>query len=324
MIAGMSTTSSDPRVRFDASGTEPDAAVRMYVAGYNGRNFVASSTGRPFFYRHSAVGDDRMTLASSRFDGRMVGTLAPSRQYVVTWITSGECRMDTGGDVVRLQPGVPVMFPVGREFEFDFADCEQSLVQFDASFLERVAAQRGATQPGPLEFEPGAGPVGEALSLWRARIARVARVVLARDPISHEIMDETVGAAANALLDAFSYRIGQFHDRVPQHARGRVRQAIEYMHEHAAEPLSTADIAEQVGLSVRGLQQAFRRQLGQAPNVVFRAIRLDRAHEDLCAASAAEASVAEIAARWGFAHLGRFSGAYLARFGEYPRHTLQR
>ncbi|WP_169795856.1 AraC family transcriptional regulator [Curtobacterium ammoniigenes] len=320
----MSTTSSDPRVRFDASGTEPDAAVRMYVAGYNGRDFVASSTGRPFSYRHSSVGDDRMTLASSRFDGRMVGTLAPSRQYVVTWITSGDCRMDTGVDEIRLQPGVPVLFPTGREFSFNFADCEQSLVQFDGPFLERVAAQRAATQPGPLDFDRSGGPTGEALSIWRTRIARVARVVLARNPISREVMDETVGAAANALLDAFSYRIGEFHGRIPDAARGRVRQAIEFMVEHAAEPLSTAELADEVGLSVRGLQQAFRRQLGQAPNVVFRAIRLDRAHDDLCEASSSETSVAEIAARWGFAHLGRFSGAYLARFGEYPRNTLHR
>ncbi|MDY0913677.1 helix-turn-helix domain-containing protein [Rathayibacter festucae] len=41
-------------------------------------------------------------------------------------------------------------------------------------------------------------------------------------------------------------------------------------------------------------------------------------------ADPARTTVADIARDWGFTRLGRFSGAYAARFGEYPSRTLQR
>jgi transcriptional regulator GlxA family with amidase domain len=33
--------------------------------------------------------------------------------------------------------------------------------------------------------------------------------------------------------------------------------------------------------------------------------------------------VTDVALRWGFAHFGRFSGAYRARYGLSPRDTLR-
>jgi AraC-like DNA-binding protein len=35
-------------------------------------------------------------------------------------------------------------------------------------------------------------------------------------------------------------------------------------------------------------------------------------------------TVAAVAHRWGFAHLGRFASAYRCRFGEPPSDTLRR
>ncbi len=41
------------------------------------------------------------------------------------------------------------------------------------------------------------------------------------------------------------------------------------------------------------------------------------------AAGGTGVTVTEIASRWGFNHLGRFSSVYLHRFGEAPSHTLR-
>ncbi|OOB89929.1 helix-turn-helix domain-containing protein [Rathayibacter sp. VKM Ac-2630] len=78
------------------------------------------------------------------------------------------------------------------------------------------------------------------------------------------------------------------------------------------------------GLSVRGLQSAFQRVLGVRPIAYIRSVRLDAAHAELAAADPREASVTAIAHAWGFGNPGRFSSAYLARFGEYPSATLHR
>ena len=50
---------------------------------------------------------------------------------------------------------------------------------------------------------------------------------------------------------------------------------------------------------------------------------LDRVHAALESGSRHETSVSEAAMAWGFRHLGRFSGTYFRRFGEYPGQTLR-
>ena len=51
--------------------------------------------------------------------------------------------------------------------------------------------------------------------------------------------------------------------------------------------------------------------------------RLQRVHRDLLTAAAGD-RVTDAAMRWGFFHLGRFSSAYAARFGELPSETRRR
>jgi transcriptional regulator GlxA family with amidase domain len=50
---------------------------------------------------------------------------------------------------------------------------------------------------------------------------------------------------------------------------------------------------------------------------------MERAREMLVAADP-DASVTDVALACGFAHFGRFAGAYRERFGETPSETLHR
>lgn len=58
-----------------------------------------------------------------------------------------------------------------------------------------------------------------------------------------------------------------------------------------------------------------------SPMAYLRQVRLARAHED--ARRGGVRSVAEVAHRWGFSHLGRFAAAYAARYGAVPSETLR-
>ena len=103
-----------------------------------------------------------------------------------------------------------------------------------------------------------------------------------------------------------------------------VRRARALIDDHACESLTVPDVAEAVGVSVRALQEAFRRHLDTTPMAYLRDARLARAHGLLAEGSPGSISVAEVATSCGFGHLGRFASAYRARYGEPPSATLNR
>src|SRR2546423_4920490 len=83
-----------------------------------------------------------------------------------------------------------------------------------------------------------------------------------------------------------------------------------------------SELAQGAGVSTRTLQQSFQRELGVSPLEQARRTRMERAHRDLIDADPTSASVTEIAVRWGFFHLGRFSQTYRATYHELPSQTL--
>ncbi|WP_128377195.1 AraC family transcriptional regulator [Streptomyces cavernae] len=113
------------------------------------------------------------------------------------------------------------------------------------------------------------------------------------------------------------------HGEQPRVAPPTVRRAMELIEGHAAEPLTVEDVAEAVGVSVRALQEGFRRHLGTTPVSYLREVRLDRVRAELTAASPGTTTVTDVAYRWGFFHPGRFAIAYKERFGEHPSQTLR-
>lgn len=82
------------------------------------------------------------------------------------------------------------------------------------------------------------------------------------------------------------------------------------------------DLAQVAGASARSLQEAFQRHLQITPLEYVRRTRLDRTRRDLLDADPSATSVTDVAARWGFFHLGRFSQVYRSTFHELPSQTL--
>ena len=76
-------------------------------------------------------------------------------------------------------------------------------------------------------------------------------------------------------------------------------------------------------MTLRAVQHTFQRHLGTTPMAYLRRVRLDRARQELRAASPAHATVTQIANRWGFSSPSRFTAHYRAAYGELPRDTLR-
>ncbi len=92
-----------------------------------------------------------------------------------------------------------------------------------------------------------------------------------------------------------------------------VRRAEALIAAHPDTPFTVDGLARAVGVSTRSLSRGFQRLRGYGPMAAVRRARLDRVRLD--------ESVTNVAMRWGFYHLGRFSGLYAAHFGELPSAT---
>jgi AraC-like DNA-binding protein len=103
-----------------------------------------------------------------------------------------------------------------------------------------------------------------------------------------------------------------------------IRAAVELIEGEAHLPLTVSSIAARCHVSVRSLQQDFRRYLGTSPMAYLREVRLRRAHQSLLESDPSATSVASVAYRWGFTNLGRFAAAHAARYDEPPATTLRR
>ncbi|OHV80634.1 AraC family transcriptional regulator [Ensifer sp. LCM 4579] len=113
-----------------------------------------------------------------------------------------------------------------------------------------------------------------------------------------------------------------FERRLAAPSRRQVKAAINYIHEHAREAPSTVDVAQASGVSLRALQQAFREATGKTILEYMRDVRLQRAKDELL--EHRDEPLADIARRWGFSNVGRFSRQFFEAFGEMPSHMRRR
>jgi AraC-like DNA-binding protein len=103
----------------------------------------------------------------------------------------------------------------------------------------------------------------------------------------------------------------------------RLAPVLDYMEQHADEPLTPHQLAQAGCMSVRTLHATFQQALGESPMSYLRRIRLDHVRADLQRSDPSLVRVTDIAIRWGFLHQSRFAQQYRERFGELPRETLR-
>ena len=109
-------------------------------------------------------------------------------------------------------------------------------------------------------------------------------------------------------------------------ARNPVSAVLEYVRGHLSEPLTVADLAEQVSLSPSAFAHLFREVTGRSPYQFVKEIRLDKARELLIDG---QLTVARVAQAVGYASVSHFISEFRGRFGVTPRtysdaHALHR
>ncbi|WP_406079507.1 AraC family transcriptional regulator [Micromonospora sp. NBC_00858] len=200
----------------------------------------------------------------------------------------------------------------------------------DRRAIDRELARLlGRPVDGPIRFDIGMAMTTPTARAWARGVDFLAAEL--SQPTDASLLDHPQVAARfeqgliGKLLLAHRHTYSDLLAEPARHpAPGRlVRQACALISDHHGEALTVGDVAEALRVSVRTLQDCFRRELQTTPTAYLRACRLDAVHRTL-RTSDRGMSVTTAALQHGFVHLGRFASDYRARFGEAPSTTLRR
>ena len=131
--------------------------------------------------------------------------------------------------------------------------------------------------------------------------------------------DELANTVADQLIYT-SIRTDQDTQRLSIPTRIGVRhpklsQVIQMMENNIEDPISPADLAEDVGMSTRQLERLFRRYLNRSPKRYYMELRLQKARNLLMQT---DMSVINVALACGFASPSHFSKCYRAHYNTTP------
>ena len=194
--------------------------------------------------------------------------------------------------------------------------------------VDRVAAESTAMWPKPVRFTSITPRSPESAAAW----IKVRRFVEETVLTDGEVATPLVIASAARLLAATTLAVfpntasevdGLGLGEDVSHQPALLRRAVDYIEERAADDVGVVDIAAAVFVTPRALQYMFRRHLDTTPMAYLRRVRLDHVHRALREGSRDTDTVTAIAARWGFAHTGRFAVLYSETFGQSPHVTLR-
>jgi transcriptional regulator GlxA family with amidase domain len=106
--------------------------------------------------------------------------------------------------------------------------------------------------------------------------------------------------------------------------RHAVKSAMAYIARHLSERIHLSDLSAAAGVSERTLGYIFVRAYGTTPMAFLKRERVSKARRLLEQSNPSKDTVADIARRCGFAHMGQFSLDYKRIVGESPSETLNR
>ncbi|WP_340540107.1 AraC family transcriptional regulator [Nocardioides sp. GXZ039] len=248
------------------------------------------------------------------------GTL--DRFYLLQIPLSGSARVRVGDRVVASNRHIATLPSPDEPVDMIWSDdCEMLLVYLRREVVEAHHDGR------PVHFDPHVDLDQPALRSW-SRLLQYTADELERDSgllgsaVTSATRPHLEQALITGLLEAQpnSTRVAPADERPV--VSMAVRRAVDLVHDDPAREWRVADLAAECGVSVRSLQEGFRRERGVTPLGEIRDARLARARADLLAGTPDSTSVTEVAARWGFFHLGRFAQVYRERHGETPSQTL--
>lgn len=315
---------ADQIERFDAVTEDPGEIDELTRMMFGASVRVERHDGRPASLRlaqaaTTGFGVQRVTW---NVDGRC--EVGPLERFLCIRLHRGAYGLDQGSGRVTYAAGDTFLADPGRKVDAEVIGADLDSFTIDQGVLQDVALQLAPWSRGRLDFRQAVPVTPQLGRVWDGVLDHVTQSMrdddlVAENPLIRATLQHLLAATACGVFGLLEDPRGD--ERVTTRS---VSRALSYIDDRLAEPITVGDIAAAAGLSVRGLQDAFRRDLDITPMQQLTRARLSAARRDLLEADPTTGTtVADIARKWGFGQMGRFAGRYRSEFGESPRTTLR-
>jgi AraC-like DNA-binding protein len=244
---------------------------------------------------------------------------------LVTTAIQGKAAISGRLGVFEAQVGETLIAHAEDEPTFVYApDTEVLKLRFSRKRLELLGARLyGGDVSRRLHFDLAMTAPGAA-QRW-ASLVRYLLVTLNGADVSPASAQELATLEEHLMLTLLNIQPNNYQAAHQDTRRDQVlrhfRDAAGYIDRHLAEALTVTDIAAAAHCSVRTLARAFETAGEVAPMQYVHRLRMDKIRDELRSPDAAHITIAEIAFRWGYTHLGEFNRKYRQLFDETPSAT---
>ncbi|MEJ6022350.1 AraC family transcriptional regulator [Ramlibacter sp. PS4R-6] len=306
--------------------TEPGRAVRQFTGVYGPHSLAVPNAQLQLRMRSFELA--QLHIAQIRYGAPVTTSMSqPHPYWVFSYVCAGESSVHqraSAGDGQTYTAGT-----AGVNNPENVADLVMSpdleLVNIRVSAADMRAAcgaLLGAEHAQSLRFDDRAEVGSEPVRILMRVVRNLADATRHAHPAARRYESTLRDAALYELLMGWpnsALRASQAQEALPE----STRRARDYIHAHASEAPTVAEIAAAAGVGVRALALGFEKHFGMAPLRYLQQVRLDGVRAELTLAREGD-TVTRIALDWGFANLGVFSARYRERFGEPPAETLRR
>ena len=134
------------------------------------------------------------------------------------------------------------------------------------------------------------------------------------DYLENELLTEIT----NSLTTQINSRLNK--RKISNHEKVR-KKTLEYMHSNISENILMSDICAELGTSMSTLERVFKSAYDTGPKNYYKILKLHHFRRALLKAPEGT-TITEIAAKYGFLHMGQLAVDYKKLFGESPQKHL--
>lgn len=309
---------------------DPSEVEAQLAATYNKSKIQITSGGRDKAFSHElyVAPFGRTMLTSMMFRGRFEAKAPELNQtYDFCRPHRGSAQVTIGRDSCDFSSNSGVVLSPLHPFRVRSDGYRTLNFAVPRPVMEsHLQALLGRDLGAPLDFDAAIDFRDEKLvSLWRMVRFLAAEIEHPNSTILNPLICERYG---ETLLTGFLLNQPHNYSRLlqgkmvaaePQY----IRHLEEYLEANCDQAITTSQMAAIAGVSMSAVYAGFKQHRGYTPLEFLKKVRLRHVRDDLLSATPGT-TVKEVASRWGFNHLGRFSGEYARQFGELPSETLGR